>query len=203
MLSIMPHRFSVRSRAVCLTLTVGLAASLSSARPAIGQGHPPMMRPVVQPLTLSEGQVTGFLSAVEELKTLSGKQAGWKGADPSNPMAMAGALESSSETIAILHKHGFKDTSDFQRVAYNAAMAYAIVQDGGKAAVQKRYDQSKAEQDKAMEQMRAKLSPEQAAAIAAQMQSAMKMAPNPKDVPDGNIELMTKYQDRMAKLSAK
>lgn len=202
MRSIVCHSSRFGARTVCLTLAVGLAVSLAAVTPAVGQGHPPMTSPIAQPLALNEGQVTGFLSAVEELKTLSAKQ-GWKDADPSKPMAMAGALNASSETIAILQKHGFKDQGDFQRVAYNAATAYAIVKDGGKAAVQKKYDEAKAEQDKAMEQMRAKLSPEQAAAIAAQLQSAMKMAPNPKDVPDGNIELMTKYQDRMAKLSAK
>lgn len=163
-----------------------------------------MTAPVAQqPLTLSEAQVTGFLAAVEELKASSDKKAAWKGADPSKPMAMAGAVQTSSETTAIMQKHGFKDIADFQSVAYNASMAYAVLKEGGKEAMQKKYDKAKAEQDKALAQMRSRLSPEQAAAITAQMESAMRMAPNPKDVPDSNIELMTKYQDRMAKLSAK
>jgi hypothetical protein len=157
---------------------------------------------MTKPITLTEAQVTGFFSAVEELKAHSEKS-GWKDADPSKPMAMASALQVSNESTAILQKHGFKSPTDFQQVAYNASMAYAVLKEGGKESMQKKLDQSKAEQDKAMEQMRSRLSPEQAAMLGAQVQNAMRAAATMQDVPDANIELMKKYGDRMAKLAEK
>jgi hypothetical protein len=82
-------------------------------------------------------------------------------------------------------------------------MAYAVLEGGGKDAMQKKLDSAKAEQDKALEQLRARLSPEQVAMLSAQMEGAMKAAGNMSDVPDANIELMKKYSDRMAKLGGK
>ena len=185
---------------VCFTL---LAAILGDDG-AAAQGHPPLTSPITQPLTLSEAQVTEFFAAVEDLQAYSDrKQAGWKGADPSKPMAMAGAMQVSQETTAIVQKHGFKNHTEFQRVAYNASMAYAVLQEGGKEAMQKKMDQANAEQEKAMEQLRARLSPEQAEMLAAQMKTAMQAAAGMTAVPEANIELMKKYSDRMAKLGEK
>lgn len=193
----------VRVRAAFVVTLLLSASSVLVDQRATAQGHPPMVSPVAQPMTLTEDQVTGFMSAVEDLQTMADKKSGWKGADPSKPMAMAGALQVSDETNAILQKHGFQSSLDFQRVAYNASMAYAVLKEGGKEAMQKKIDGAKAEQEKAMEQMRARLSPEQAKMLSAQLEGAMKAAGSMNDVPDGNIELMKKYSDRMAKLGGK
>lgn len=193
------------SLSLSLVLSLSLSLSLSlflPPSPALAQGHPAMGSPIAKPITLSEAQVTGFLAAVEELKT-SSEKSGWKDADPSKPMAMANALQISKETTAILHKHGFKNHTDFQQVAYNAAMAYAVLQEGGKEAMKKKLDQSQVEQEKAMEQMRGRLSPEQAEMLSAQVQNAMRAAATMQDVPDANIDLMKKYSDRWAKLASK
>lgn len=184
-------------------LAVTLLLSLFSFDTVAAQGHPPMTSPIAQPMTLTEAQVTGFFAAVEDLQTYGDSKSGWKGADPSKPMAMAAAMQVSNETTAIVQKHGFKNHNDFQQVAYNASMAYAVLKEGGKEAMQKKLDKAKVEQEKAMEQLRARLSPEQAQMLAAQMEGAMKAAGNMSDVPDANIELMKKYSDRMAKLGAK
>jgi hypothetical protein len=82
-------------------------------------------------------------------------------------------------------------------------MAYAVLKEGGKEAMQKKLAAANAEQEKAMAQLRERLGPEQAAALTAQMQQAMKTAGAMQDVPEANIELMKKYSDRMAKLGGK
>ena len=105
---------------------------------AAGQGHPLPVSPVMKPMTLTDAQVGGFLAAVDELRTLSG----WKGADPSKPMAVAQALQVSDETTAILNKHGFANHTEFQRVAYNASIAYAVLKEGGKATMRRKLDTS-------------------------------------------------------------
>jgi hypothetical protein len=193
-----------RSAGVVATVFFALLVGMVSGEGAAAQGHPPLVSPMMQPMTLSDAQVTGFFGAVEDLQAYSEKnQAGWKAADPSKPMAVAGAMQVSAETTAIVQKHGFKNHTEFQRVAYNASMAYAVLKEGGKEAMQKKLAAANAEQEKAMAQLRERLGPEQAAALTAQMQQAMKTAGAMQDVPEANIELMKKYSDRMAKLGGK
>jgi hypothetical protein len=186
---------------VATTVFFALWVGILSREGAAAQGHPPLTSPIAQPLTLSDAQVTGFFGAVEDLQAYSEKnQAGWKGADPSKPMAMAGAMQVSAETNAIIQKHGFKNATEFQRVAYNASMAYAVLKEGGKEAMQKKMAAANAEQEKAMAQLRERLGPEQAKALSAHIQGAMKTAGDMQNVPDANIELMKKYSDRMDQL---
>jgi hypothetical protein len=137
---------------VCFTLW---AANLGYDG-AAAQGHPPLTSPIAQPMTLTEAQVTGFFGAVEDLQAYTEKnQSGWKAVDPSKPMAMAGAMQVSADTTAIVQKHGFKNHTEFQHVAYNASMAYTVLQEGGKEAMQKKMDEANAEQERVMAEMRA------------------------------------------------
>jgi hypothetical protein len=178
-------------------IAVTLALALECV--AVGQGHPMPVGRAAEPMTLTEAQLNGFFAAIDELRTLGDQT--WKGGDPSKPAAMAQALQVSNETAAIVHKHGFTNPSEFQRVAYNAALAYAVLKEGGKEAMAKKLDAAKAEQDKAMAKMREHMSPDQVQALAPVMEAAMKSAGAMRDVPDENIALMQKYRERMEKAS--
>lgn len=170
---------------------------------AAGQGHPMPVSPVMKPMTLTAAQVDGFFAAVGELRAFGDKKSAWKGADPSKPMAMAQALQVSDETTAILSKHGFANHTEFQRVAYNASMAYAVLKEGGKETMRKKLDASKAEQERAMAKLKDRLTPEQLAMLSGKLNDALQALSIMQDVPDQNVVLMKKYRDRMAKLGTK
>jgi hypothetical protein len=182
-----------------LTSALVGAYLLALASPLLAQGQPaPGVAAITQPMTLSEAQVRGFLDAMDDLKALAGTTR--SGADLSKPAAFAEALRVSGESETIIRRHGFKDQTDFQRVAYNVATAYGVLRKGGKAAVQRELDASRAKQAQAMEKMRQQLSPEQFRAMQAQAEAGMAQAAAMQDVPDENVRLVGKYGDRMAML---
>jgi hypothetical protein len=165
-----------------------------------GAGAMPAGAAVNQPMTLTDAQVRGFLDAMEELRSLGLATRTGPGADPSRPELFARALQVAQTAPAVLTKHGFADAAEFQRVAYNAAMAYGVLRRGGTAGVQQDLDRASAKQAQALEKMRGRLSPEQQQALAAQMQAGMAAASAVRDVPPENVELVKQYQDRMAGL---
>src|SRR5262245_35152811 len=158
---------------------------------------------VNKPMVLTDSQVQSFFAAADDLQGLGGEASAFSKTNPSQPMAYAKGMQFSSEALAILNKHGFKDGADFQRVAYNAAMAYGVVEQGGKEALNKELDAGAQQQQEAMEQMRKHLSPEQMKMMQGQMGAGMAMAGSMRDVPDQNVELMTKYRAQMEALGNK
>lgn len=167
--------------------------------PLPAQGQPaPGAGGITQPMALSEAQVRGFLDAMDDFKALAGTTR--PGADLSKPAAFAEGLRVSGESETIIRRHGFKDQADFQRVAFNVATAYGVVTKGGKAAVKRELDGSRAKQAQAMEKMRQQLGPEQFRAMQAQMETGMAQAATMQDVPEENVLLVGKYRDRMAAL---
>jgi hypothetical protein len=106
----------------------------------------------------------------------------------------------SNESQAIIQKHGFKDATEFQRVGYNAALAYSVVRQGGKDAVNTRLDRAETRQKESLDRLRAQLTPDQYKLLEGQVAGALSTARALRNVPDGNIEIMKKYQGRMEKL---
>ena len=192
--------YSTRHAALLLASSLALTAGA-----ALGQSAPPAAMQAgtatdyMEPMTLTDAKVGAFFAAVEEYRALGDKTAA---ADPSRPEAFARALGASKDSEGILKKHGFADVGEFQRVAYNAAMAYGVLQKGGKEAVKERLDEAKTDQARAMEKMAQQLSPEQMKMVASQMEAGLAMAGKMQDVPEENLELMKKYRERMAKLGA-
>jgi hypothetical protein len=145
----------------------------------------------------------GFFAALDEFKA-SGADAAAQGVrNPSHPAAFAAGLQAAAESTPILQKHGFKDATDFQRVGYNAAMAYTILQQGGKDAMAEKVKKAEAEQAKVLEKLKGQVSAEQYASLEQQLNTAMGAARSTKDVPDSNIELVKKYRERMENLGKK
>jgi len=195
-----------------------LALWAMTQQPAFAQGNPgagmsgmgvpaansPAGNPeITKPLVLTEAQVKGFLDAIDALRLTGSDTSKRLGADPSKPAAFAAGMQLTAETQAILKSNGFADVTEFQRVGYNAALAYGVLKEGGKEAVAKKMAKAKAEQAKAMEQMRQQLGDEQAKVLSAQMGAGFAMAESLQDVPEENVALVTKYADRMANLSKK
>lgn len=156
---------------------------------------------ITKPMLLSDSQVRGFLDAVDAFRKTGDESTQRLGADPSKLDTAAEALQVTAEAQGILTKHGFASYTDFQRVAYNSAMAYGIAKEGGKEALKNKMEKAKAEQAKAMEALKQQLGAEQAKQIAAQMGAAMGAMDGYLQVPDENITLLKKYAERMDKLS--
>jgi hypothetical protein len=196
----------------------GLGSWLAVASVAIGQAPPPVAGgrtlpgmqgvpgatavdpAVTKPMTLTEAQLNSFFAAMDDFDALSKQTAKSSKADPSKPAEFAGALATSAEAQEILRKHGFSDPVEFQRIAYNAAMAYGVLEQGGKQALQEKLNRAKAQHEKAMQQMKQHLSPEQLEAMQGHMSAGMAMVGSMSEVPEENLVLMEKYRDRMEKL---
>jgi hypothetical protein len=148
---------------------------------------------VEQKLDLTDAQVKAFLAATDLLRKAGGKS-------PAHANQFAKDLPTSQKALAIIEKNGFKDITEFQRVGYNAAMAYNVVQEGGKEAVKASLDKFEAQQKTSLEKLRVQVKPDQFALLEAQAAKSLQARRAMQDVPDRNIELMKKYGDRMAKL---
>jgi hypothetical protein len=189
------------------TIASAAVVGLAGASPALAQAAMPnsqmntALAPEVQEkMTLTDAQVKGFFDAAEELRD-AGEGAS---ADVSTePTKFAKGLAMGDESLAIIKKHGFKDTIEFQRVGFNAAMAYNVLQQGGKEAVEKKIAKTEARQKETMDRLRAQLSPDQVKLLEGQVTAAMATARNMQDVPESNVELMKKYGDRMKGLGKK
>lgn len=179
---------------------LGLTVTLGSVT-AWGQGDATQAA-IMKPMPLSEAKLQSFLATVTELKGLGQEAEGWQ-AGMGKPEAMLRGLQLSSAAQGVLQKHGFSDITEFQRVGYNAAMAYAVLQNGGKEALAKNVDKAKAEQAKALEKMRQHLGPEQLKMLEGQMNAGMAMAGSMQDVPEANLTLIEKYREQMDGLSDK
>jgi len=154
---------------------------------------------VEEKMDLTDAQVKGFLDASDELRKV-GETANKGNKSAGDAKQLAKGLATNEEALAIIKKNGFKDITEFQRVGYNAAMAYNVVRQGGKDAVKARLDNAEAQQKVTLERLRAQLKPEQFALLQAQAAKSLQTARAMQDVPEGNVELMKKYGHRMANL---
>lgn len=199
----------MKTTLLCLAAVLALPAfaAAQNVPPGAMPGMPggaavPALDPaVMKTTTLTDAQVQGFIGAMEDFDALSKKEGGKRKINPSDPADVARAAGNTAEAKAILDKHGFSDLTSFQTVAYNAAMAYSVLQQGGKEVVTQKLDEAKVQQEKAMKQMQQHLSPEQLKAIQGHIGAGMAIADNMRDVPDENLVLMEKYRPQMEKLA--
>lgn len=208
------------SRSLCACL---VTAALAHTAPAFGaedgakppmpqgmQSHPgttapgandAAVRAFTKPMDLTEEQVKGFLAAMDELKAQGDDAAEFSATKPDRPEAFARGMRFSAESDAIIKKHGFADAGQFQRVAYNAAMAYHVLESGGKDAMRKKMDAAEAKRAEAMEKLRQHLTPEQVEMMEAQLATGLAVGRSMANVPDQNLELVKKYRARMDALA--
>lgn len=181
-------------KAVLIALAMVLVASSAGAQPsavepqpaeqhggARGQGaRAPGLPPVV---ALTEADITGFLGAAPELNRLGVKA----GKDPAGQM---GKLAASSEASAIIERHGFTPQR-FQQVAYSIGISMAALdtQKSDKDAAAARADQ-----ERALAQMKKQLPPEQYELMKAQLEAAMAAAAKLENQPPQNLELVRKHR---------
>lgn len=174
-------------------------AAAAAAQAAAMQQAGGMPAATFKPSLLSEEKLKGFFSAVEEYRALEGKSAALPAA-PSQPEAFARGMQFSGEAQEILTRNGFSDPAEFQSVAFNAAMAYGVLKQGGTAAVAAKMAEAKANQEKAIAQLEQQLGPEQARALAAQMAGGLAVAESMQDVPEENVTLIERYREQMEAL---
>ncbi|HYD46883.1 MAG TPA: hypothetical protein VEB21_00980 [Terriglobales bacterium] len=195
---------SIHVVSAALIEAVAVAAQMGQIPHGAGHAAPAMpAAPIMQPMVLTESKLDGFFAAVEDLQKLSEKTGAVSRLNPNNPTAFGAALSASGETGSIIQKHGFADVTEFQRVGFNAALANAVLDKGGKDAVDAEIAKAKAEQAKALDGMRAQLNPEQLKMMEAQMASGMAISSAMQDVPPGNVELIKKYSAKMKSLGKK
>lgn len=192
-------RWLVRVAMAAVLGVVGSAAV--QAQPGVpepprgAEMNPGMAPEVTQPMTLTDEQVKNFFDAADELraKNKEAKSAG----DGGNAAATTKGAQLSDENLAIITKHGFKDATEFQRVGYNVGMARSVLQQGGKEGVKRRLDKAQAEQAKTVDKMRGQLTPDQLKLLEGQGKVAISRGRALETIPDANLEIVEKYQDRM------
>ncbi|HYD48971.1 MAG TPA: hypothetical protein VEB21_11515 [Terriglobales bacterium] len=187
----------------CVLLLVATAATAQirvpiPARPDPNAGLDPK---VIEPITLTEPKLKSFFDAYNQIQAKN--KTALAATDPGNPAAFARGLKFSGDTEKILLKNGFKTLTEFQQVGYNAAMAYSILKEGGKEAVQRRINDSKDRQAQELDKMKSHLTPEQLKALEGQLNASLGVMANVEKVPEGNIELIKKHEAKMAKLGQK
>jgi hypothetical protein len=156
----------------------------------------------LQPMDLTDDKMRGFLDAMDELRGLGDAASAFTAANPSRPEAFVKGMSFSGQAGDIIRNHGFSDPAEFQRVAYNAAMAYSVLQNGGKDALARKMGEAEAKRAEAMAKLSQHLSPEQLAMMEAQIDAGMKAAGSLTQVSDQNLELVKKYRERMEKMTA-
>lgn len=189
----MPRPMHRRASALALALTLlPLAASGQTAAAPPGAA-------VTAPMVLTTQQLTRFFDAADALRKL-GTAADAPRYDQTNPQAFAKGLQLSAQAQEILTTHGFADPAAFQRVGFNAAMAYSVLQRGGQAKVDADLEHARAAQARAMAEIGKHLSPEQVKAMGAQAQQGMAQVATMQRVPPENVELMKAFAPRMQAL---
>lgn len=196
----MTRTFVRLSLALLLTLPAAVASAqiklAVTPRPDPGHGLDPA---VTEQVTLTEPKLKDFLEAYKALKAKS--PAGKFGGNPADAPSFARSIKvSGQDAQKILLKYKFKDPAEFQKVGYSAALAYSVLQQGGKRMVNDRIDAARLEQEKTIEEARKTFSPEQIKSLEAALTASLQLPPHIQDVPDANVELITKYKDTMAKL---
>jgi len=189
----------VRTHCGWLGVTTVLVIAIHGASALAQPAAAPAGSQMTQPMTLTDAQLKGFFDVMDELRAKG--QA--TGTNVNQPSAFAQGLQLSQESQAALQSHGFTSPAEFQRVAYNAALAYGVLNQGGKEAVRRKVAAAKAEQQQAMDKMRQQLPPDQLKMLTAQMAQGLAAAEAMENVPDQNLMLMQKYRDRMTKLTKK
>lgn len=173
-----------------------LAAALQS--PAIAQApdYPGVIRSPADQITLrviSQDELDRYLVVLEGLIDAGVDAQSELGVDPNRPGAGAVGIRYSEKIQSLVSNQGF-DEHTFGDVHQNVMRAYVAE---GMAAHQGEIDAARAEQEKAMAQMRQSLSPEQAAAMMQAMSNATAMSQTYSNVPPENVALVKSNKARI------
>jgi hypothetical protein len=175
----------------------------------LAQGHglgsgtgmpPPPAAKSIPTMILNEAQVESFLGAMNDLRALSDEAGAWK-VPESGVQSYAAGMKFSAAAKAILSKHGFANEEQFRQVAYNTALAYGVLKQGGKDKVRKELEGVATKQAAVMERIEQHLRPEQLKVLQRHAATGMAMANQMADVPDQNLDLVKKYSSQIDALS--
>lgn len=144
------------------------------------------MAAISEPIALDETEMERFVGALQALQRTGEKYE--DRTDGTGDWANYGAaMAANAEAMAILREHGYTQPQQFQRVAYTIGAAMAAGEMEG------REDQM-AEAQKQLEAMKGQMSDEQYKAMVQSQSSAMGMISNQ---PEGNVELVRAWKDRI------
>jgi len=134
-----------------------------------------------EPLALTEREVTDYLRVLEALARAGERLRAEVMADTLGVVINEGVLAASPAAQRIIIGRGFRDLEHFHQVAYSIASAMQTPAPGGLAAMPLPDDP---EERKAIEEVRAA------------------MGAFARTQPEGNIELVARYRDRIARAQA-
>jgi hypothetical protein len=169
---------------------VGVAAAQTGYDEAMRQAMQGSAR-VPKVVELTDKDMTGFIQSVTELKKLGLETRVSPGA--TDAQNLAHGLATNREALAVLTRNGFT-LERFEQVTASIAYAFGALETKGKEA---EIDKARAEQEKALAQMKDKLTPEQYAMMRTQMQASSGVLDQLKDQPPKNLELAAKYRQQI------
>ena len=167
--------------AVNVAATAAPAPTTASDMPRLAQTQPGATMELPATVKLTESDVEGFMRAASALQDLGVK------ADPGKDMDLAQALAANAEAQRIISAAGFTPER-LQQVAMSIGMAMAAL-DTDMEELQRKMAQ--------VEQMKSRVSPEQWAAMEASMGQAYAMMKRVQNQPDGNIDLVKRYETQL------
>lgn len=143
------------------------------------------MAAVNEPMALDETDMERLVGALEALKRTGEKYEGRT--DGSSWSDFGAGVAANAEAMAILREHGYASPQAFQRVVYNVGAAMAAAELRGQ-------EEQMAQARQKMEAMKGQMSEEQYKAMMQTQQGAMSMV---SDQPEGNVELVQAWKDRI------
>jgi hypothetical protein len=141
---------------------------------------------VPEVVSLTEGDVTGFISAATELRRL-GVETEMGESDVRN---LAVGLRKNREAMAILERNGF-DSDRFVQVTYSIGLALGALEMKAKEG---EITKSREEQERMLESMKAQMPAEQYEMMRKQMEVGAAMYEQFQDQPEQNLQLVEKYR---------
>jgi hypothetical protein len=174
---------------VCLVAACGGGSESSADASSAAASAQVTLSAVPEPLKLSENDVEHWIAAAGELKALGVGLQEKQGDSPTDLTATMISWHTNREVMAVLRKHEF-DLPRFHRVTYSVMMAAAA--DG--------MSQQSGEMEKAkvqLEAMKATMSKEMYEMMKKQQDQAMELTKQVMNQPEGNVELVRRYRERI------
>ena len=183
--------------ALCIALPVlwaGDAGAQTPANPYAGINPMAMGGEMPAARTLAQAEVDRYLTALQALVSAGvNAERELGGMDPNDMRARATAIKYSEKMRGIVASHGF-DEKTFSEVHWNLMLAYAANEMGQS---KEEIAAAKKEQQAAMAQMKASLSPAQYEAMMQSMASMSGLMKAYEDVPEVNKQLAAKNKARL------
>jgi hypothetical protein len=185
----MRSRLSIGILASVVCLVAACGGGSDSAGDSAAASAQVALAAVPEPVKLDENDVEHWIAAAGELKALGVGLQEKQGDSPTDLTATMISWHTNREVMAVLRKHEF-DLPRFHRVTYSVMMAAAA--DG--------LSRQGAEMEKAkvqLEAMKATLSKEMYESMKKQQEQAMELTRQVMNQPEGNVELVRRYRERI------